>query len=403
VKSPQHSVAIVGSGPAALMAGDVLCSQDIAVTIYEKRKNLARKLLIAGSSGLNVTFDLSVTEFHNQYSGPADFWKPIFKAFSPDSWLGFIQELGIKTFKGTSHRYFVEGMKAGKLVSDWKKRLSEKGVRFVLNAECIDFSQTSDGHYRLYFRDLPYQEVTSLVFCLGGASWEPATSPIDWPQMLTSKNLKLTPFSASNVGFAVDWPKALLKEAEGLPLKNIVLKSQKGEARGDAMMTSYGIEGTPVYAVGEEGELTLDLKPDLTLKEMVKKMAQSKENFAPIRKIQKQLKLCPASFALLYHMTPESERTDLQRLLKRIKVFPIHFQSRQGLEWAISSAGGLKLEELNEQLMIKKLPGVFAAGEMLDWDTVTGGFLIQACVSQGYIAGQGALAYLNSLRQTPKR
>ena len=212
--------------------------------------------------------------------------------------------------------------------------------------------------------------------------------------MFINKNISFTPFSASNVGFKVNWSEPFLTEAEGLPLKNIVLKSNRGGLAGDVVVTSYGVEGTPVYAVGEKGVNFLDLKPDLTEENILDKVLKTKENLSPLRKVQKHLKLCPASMALLFHETQRSDLMDLNILVKRIKSFPVCFEEKQGLLWAISSAGGLKIKELDSLLMLKKYPGIFAAGEMLDWDTVTGGFLIQACVSQGFLAGQGVVSYL---------
>ena len=387
-------VAVIGTGPSALMAADVISGAGISVSIFEKRKGPARKLLIAGSSGLNVTFDMPLNQFGEKYSGPAGFWKPILNNFTPEDWLSFINELGIKTFKGTSERYFVQGMKAVKLVAAWKKKLSQKGVTWYFNHECIDFSNGEQNRKQLSFKSETTKEFDAVVFCLGGASWEEAGSDIEWPQMFINKNISFTPFSASNVGFKVNWSEPFLKEAEGLPLKNIVLKSNRGGLAGDVVVTSYGVEGTPVYAVGEKGVNFLDLKPDLTEENILDKVLKTKENLSPLRKVQKHLKLCPASMALLFHETQRSDLKDLNILVKRIKSFPVCFEEKQGLLWAISSAGGLKIKELDSLLMLKKYPGIFAAGEMLDWDTVTGGFLIQACVSQGFLAGQGVVSYL---------
>ncbi|MSP19598.1 MAG: TIGR03862 family flavoprotein [Bdellovibrionales bacterium] len=389
-------VAVVGTGPSALMAADVISSAGISVSIFEKRKGPARKLLIAGSSGLNVTFNMPLNKFCEKYSGPSVFWKRILNNFTPQDWLSFINELGIKTFKGTSERYFVEGMKAVKLVAAWKKKLSKKGVSWYFNHECIDFKIGEENRTQLWFKSEPMQEFDAIVFSLGGASWEEKGSDIEWPQMFINQNLSFTPFSASNVGFKVNWSQNFLKEAEGFPFKNIVLKSNRGSLAGDVVVTSYGVEGTPVYAVGEKGDNFLDLKPDLTEENILDKVLKTKENLSPLRKVQRHLKLCPASMALLFHETQRSELKDLNILVKRIKCFPITFVEKEGLLWAISSAGGLEIKELDSQLMLKKHPGIFAAGEMLDWDTITGGFLIQACVSQGFLAGQGVVSYLAS-------
>jgi uncharacterized flavoprotein (TIGR03862 family) len=384
------------------MAADILSSAGIAVSVFEKRKSAARKLIIAGSSGLNVTYAMPRDQFSQKYSGPKQFWKNAFNQFSPQDWLDFISKLGIKTFKGTSSRYFVEGMKANPLVSIWKKRLTEKKVKWHFNYEVVNFNNLSNGNCQLFFKDDSKLVFDAVIFCLGGASWEPAKDPVQWPQMFTDKKLGFTQFSPSNVGYNVPFSSDFLKEAEGLPLKNVILKTSRGTARGDIVITSYGIEGTPVYSAGIEGEALIDLKPDLSAKHIVEKLSKTKENLAPIRKCQKLLKLSPAALALLYHETPKLELKDLNSLVRKIKAFPLRLESKQGLEWAISSAGGLQLKELDTHFMLKKFPGIFAAGEMLDWDTVTGGFLIQGCVSQGFCAGKGVLSYLETLGQKPK-
>jgi hypothetical protein len=201
------------------------------------------------------------------------------------------------------------------------------------------------------------------------------------------------------VGYEAEWTEAFLKEAEGKPLKNIVLSTSKGSKQGDAMVTRYGIEGTPVYFVGKSGGATLDLLPDLDVERIVARLKAVKENRSLLRRVKKQLKLCPASFALVYHFTPREllEGTDFEALARRLKSFPLKLLGSRPLDEAISAAGGLMLSELDEHLMLKRFPGIFAAGEMLDWDAPTGGFLIQACVSQGALAGRGIVRYLRTM------
>ncbi|MBM4316565.1 MAG: TIGR03862 family flavoprotein [Deltaproteobacteria bacterium] len=400
-KSPLQ-VAVVGSGPAALMAADVISSAGLNVTVFERRPTAGRKLLIAGSSGLNVTFELPLEDFPSRYSGDPNFWKPIFSSFSPNDWLEFIHRLGLKTFKGTSHRYFVEDMKAARLLTLWTEKLSRQNVQWLFDKRCSHFQKSPTGELGLSFDDGTHFTFQAIVFALGGASWEPTHDPVQWPRMFLRKKIGFTPFTASNCGFSIQFKPEFLKEAEGQPLKNVTLTSSKGSQLGDLVVTSYGLEGTPVYAVGAEETVFLDLKPDLSEKDILKKLNRTTENLNPIRRIKKFLKLSPAALALIYHHTSQEDLKDLTQLVQRLKKFPLKFEQRQGLEWAISSAGGIKLEELDSQMALKKFPGVFLAGEMLDWDTVTGGFLIQACVSQGFCAGQGVISYLSNLRQQPK-
>lgn len=390
-------VAIIGSGPAALMVADTISQAGMQVSLFEKRKGAARKLLIAGSSGLNISNSLPLDEFKSHYTGPIEFWDRVLNAFTPQDWLNWIHELGLKTFEGSSGRYFVEDMKAASLSHAWTERLKNRGVQFHFDHEFSGFIPTPDG-YQIHFKNGSEISCDVLCLCLGGASYEPQENPLRWVRVLEEKELKFTPFRASNVGFKIGWPTAFLKEAEGLPLKNFVLKTKKGSRKGEAVITNYGIEGTPVYAVGITSRVTLDLKPDLTIEEMLKKCRALKENFSPLRRVKKTLNLGPAALALIFHLTPIETQNHLEKLILHIKDFPLDFLGPQPIEEAISSSGGLALEELDSQIrfMLKKFPGIFAAGEMLDWDAPTGGFLIQACVSQGRMCGENILNYLNN-------
>lgn len=389
-------VAIVGAGPAALMAADRLSeASGLEVTIYEKRPGVGRKLLIAGSSGLNITHDLPLAEFVAQYTGPREFWQRVLSAFPNTAWIRFIEELGTPTFKGTSRRYFIEDMKASRFLKAWRERLAARGVQFRLGVECTDFAPEGTG-VRLELRGGESVVCDAVCFALGGGSYEPDEVPLRWPLMFTRKGLGFTEFTAANVGYQVAWPEAFLKEAEGKPLKRVVLSTAKGTRAGEIMITRYGMEGTPVYTVGTRGPARLDLKPDLTVSEVASRLADVKENLSQMRRVQKQLKLDPAALALVFHLGPPAvlKGTDTQKTAQLLKEFPIQLIASQPITEAISSAGGLRLDELDEHFMLREHPGFFAAGEMLDWDTPTGGFLIQGCVAQGRAAAQGVLKYL---------
>ncbi len=393
-----HHVAVIGSGPAGLMAAEALASAGCRVSIWEKRKGPAWKLYIAGGSGLNITHNLPLDAFAAHYTGPQDFWLSCLGAFDPQAWLAFIEkEIGIGTFLGTSQRYFVETMHAAKLVRAWRRRLESRGVRFMLDHPCTDFTPREDGRWNLW-RDGQLAEDSlsfdALCFCLGGGSYE--TEPLRWPALFSSKGIACEEILPSNTGYEVDWPLPFLKETEGQPLKNISLRSSRGERRGDLMITAYGLEGTPIYFLGEVGEVTIDLKPDLSLEAVIKKLGQSKENFSPLRRAQKQLGLCPAAKALLFHCADAEMKQDLSMMAAGIKEFRLRLKQPRPLSESISSRGGIAWSMLDQKLMFKSLPGVFAAGEMIAWDAPTGGFLIQACVSQGRWAAQGILSYLST-------
>ena len=387
-------VAVIGSGPAGLMAAYVVSCAGYPVTIFDKKSGPGKKLLIAGSSGLNITYESPLEEFAEHYESARNFLETL-RAFPPEKWLEFIHQLGIETFKGTSRRYFVEGMKASHLLKLWTAALVKNGAEIVLGRECTDF-EVLDSKVRIAFSDGEPFDAQAVCFCLGGGSYEPKEIPLRWPDLFIKKKIKFVPFESSNVGFQVDWPEKFLQEAEGLPLKNIVLTSSKASRSGDAVITRYGIEGTPVYFAGTFGTVRIDLKPDLSAEQVLEKLRSVRENMSSIRRAKKTLKLCPAALALLFHLSPELQ--ELPEFAASIKNFPLLLKEKQPLTEAISSSGGLDWSELDAGFGLKNYPGVFAAGEMLNWDAPTGGFWIQGCVSQGFVAGQEIVKYLGKMR-----
>ena len=389
-------IAVVGTGPAALMAVDHLSRAGHGVALFDKRRSAGRKLLVAGSSGLNITNSLPLDQFIAYYKEPHEFWSKLITNFPPQAWIQFIEAMGIGTFEGTSGRYFVEEMKASKLLQTWTTRLQSQGVQFFYEHECTGFELTDFNRCKLVFSAQQPKTVDAVCFALGGASWEPNETPLRWPGIFKSNGLQFEPFTASNVGYRVAWKKEFLNEAEGLPLKRIAMSSARARREGEAMITAYGMEGTPVYFTGLTGMVQIDLKPELDREQLLVKLNAVKENLSPMRRIKKQLHLCEASLALFFHHTPASflQSAPLGQIVDRLKAFPLELLGPQPLTEAISSAGGLKVSELDQNLMLKKFPGFFAAGEMLDWDVPTGGFLIQGCVSQGFAAANGMMTWL---------
>jgi uncharacterized flavoprotein (TIGR03862 family) len=368
------------------MATDGLASQGHAVTLFEKRKGLSWKLYIAGGSGLNISNSLPLDAFQRHYTGPADHWQACLQEFGPKDWLQFIEEkLGIGTFLGTSQRYFVETMHAALLVRNWKKRLEELQVQIRLNTLCSDFRRTDQG-WELLSPSASLGTFDALVFALGGGSYEKESAA--WPLIFTAKGISFQPFAPSNTGFELAWPDAFLKEAEGQPIKNILFASARGERKGDLVITQYGLEGTPIYFAGVSGLTHLDLKPDLTEAQVLQRLQKTRENLSPMRRAQKFLQLSPGSKALLFHMAPATATRDVRTLAELIKHFPLQLTRPRPLSESISSSGGLLWENFDRNLMLTSLPGVYCAGEMIDWDAPTGGFLIQACISQGHWISQ---------------
>lgn len=377
--------AIFGSGPAGLMAATQLVRAGVGVTVFERRPSFGRKLLIAGSSGLNISHEASIPEFIAHYEGfSPEVWSRFFGVFSPKAWIAFVESLGFETFVGTSSRTFVREMKASNLLRAWIEMLKKAGVEFVPNTELNSETRLSD--------------FDSVGFFLGGGSWEDR-EPL-WPEVFQKKfGIRVRPFAPSNVGYEVSWNPGFLQEAEGKPFKNIVFTSKAGTKAGELMVTRYGLEGTPIYFHGTKGTALIDLKPGMSESAITDKLKSVRENLSPLRRIKKVLGLNETALALLFHQTEKSDRENLEKMAKLLKAFPLELLGPRPLLEAISSKGGVDLEEIETQpgleLMLKKHPGFFCGGEMLDWDAPTGGFLIQASVTQGAVAARGMLNWLN--------
>lgn len=379
------------------MAASVLARAGVAVTVFERRPSYGRKLLIAGSSGLNVSHAAGLEEFVSHYEGfSPEIWRRFFGIWSPVDWIRFIEVLGLETFVGTSNRYFVKEMKATGLLRAWRGDLERRGVRFMAKEAWTGFEGAALAGQSKF-------DATGLF--LGGGSWE--EEPPVWPDLMRAAGVEVRPFEPANVGYEVSWCAGFLKEAEGKPLKNIVLRNPKGEKAGELVVTSYGLEGTPVYFLGQTGPATLDLKPSLSEIEILERLKAVRENLSPIRRVKKILALPEASLALLFHHTEEADLKSLERLVLRLKNFPIDFLRPRPLSEAISSRGGIALDEIDtepgRELALKKFPGFFAGGEMLDWSAPTGGFLIQGAVTQGAVAAKSMLRYLNGAGPTEER
>jgi len=393
VIAKSRQVLVIGTGPAALMAASRLALHpEIKVQLIEKRKAPGRKILIAGSSGLNITHELPVPEFASQYRGsaPAGFWAPVLTKFPPRSWIQFLEnELKQETFLGTSRRYFVREMKASKMLRAWLQYLEEKGVTLRTGAEISDI--TSSG---VCLEGGEIVNADAVVLALGGASYEPEEMPLRWIRIFEQKGIRVEEFRSSNAGYEVAWKKEFLAEVEGQPLKNCVLTTALGSKRGELVITRYGLEGTPVYTLGCVGKAQLDLLPEVSHDEVLRKLSSVKENLSPLRRVKKKLGLSESTLALLYHHAPRAELSSVESISRLLKRFPIDLTSARPLTESISSSGGIHFQEVDaETLMLRKVPGVFCAGEMLDWDAPTGGFLIQGAVSTGYRAGEAAARF----------
>jgi len=387
------TIAIIGSGPAGLMAASTLVECGYRVHVFEANRSPARKLLIAGRSGLNVAHQCPEEDWLLQFDAPKTLLKNIFRDFDTEHWLKFINQLGIETFLGSSRRYFVKGLKAAPLLKAWLKKLKSQGVTFHYQMRLTKF-MVRGNEVALTFNENQNLNFSAAILALGGGSWLDQKQPFNWPKLFEQKNISVTPIKAGNAGFDVDWSTSFLKEAEGLPLKNILLKTTKQSYAGELTITRYGLEGTPVYHLTKPQTIFLDLKPDLTLENLLKKMQSHKEKLSPLRLAKKILNLCPATLALLFHHGTKT--ADLKTFCKTLKHFPIVLKKQRGLEHAISSAGGVDFSEINPHLMLKAYPGIFLAGEMLDWHAPTGGFLIHGSAAQGFFAAKHLHTFLKT-------
>jgi hypothetical protein len=397
--SPSPSVAVIGGGPAGLMAAEVLAAGGVAVTVFDHMPSVGRKLLIAGRGGLNLTHSEPLEAFLARYRPAESRLLEAVRAFPPSALVSWCEGLGVETFVGSSGRVFPKALKASPLLRAWLARLGAAGVAVRTRHRWAGF----DGG-ALRFAT-PGGEVTArfdaVVLALGGASWPRLGSDGAWPATLPG--VAVRPFAPSNVGFALPWSAVLRERHAGAPLKRIAIGFGGRSVRGEAVLTASGIEGGAVYAlsapirevVARDGAatFTLDLRPDLSAEEVRVRLASRGRGETLSARLRKGLALPPVSVALVQEALHGGAGTDPAAL---VKALPLTTRAAQGLDRAISSAGGLEWGELEEGLMLRRHPGTFACGEMLDWEAPTGGYLLQACFATGVEAARGALAWLSA-------
>jgi uncharacterized flavoprotein (TIGR03862 family) len=404
-----NSAAIVGAGPAGLMAAETLAAAGLRVTVYEQMPSVGRKFLLAGRGGLNLTHSEPFDAFVARYGAAAPVLREAIEVFSPARLRAWAEALGQETFVGSSGRVFPKAMKASPLLRAWLRRLAENGVTFRLRHRWTGWS---DGSLRFEGPDGELSvSADVVVLALGGASWPHLGSNGQWAPLLKEAGVAVAPLVPANCGFVVNWSETFRSRFEGQPLKGIALRVGDRSVRGEALVTRSGIEGGAVYAISaalrdatmRDGGATLEiaLRPDLDDADLAARLARPRGKQSLSTWLRKMLNLSPVAIALLHEACAMSGGTlaslDVAALAKLVNHLPLRIEHAEKIDRAISTAGGIAFGDLDQNFMLKKMPGVFVAGEMLDWEAPTGGYLLQACFATGAAAGKGAAMWLRDM------
>ncbi len=398
------TVTIIGAGPAGLIAAEALARAGARVRLHDAMPSAGRKLLMAGRGGLNLTHSEPLDAFLGRYGEAAGWAGPMLDAFAPGDLIAWAEGLGQETFVGSSGRVFPKAMKASPLLRAWLGRLGEMGVTLALRSRWTGWDDA--GALTFDTSDGPTIETAdAVILALGGASWPRLGSDGAWTGLLAARGVEIAPFQPANVGFNVEWSPIFKERFAGQPLKAIALTHEGRTVRGEAMIADYGLEGGAIYALSAglreaiardgKAELSIDLHPDQSLGQLTARLVTPQGRQSQSNHLRKAVHLSPAAIGLMREATGGPIPVSPRSQAALIKGARITLTGMQGLERAISSAGGIRLDELDETLMLRRLPGVFAAGEMLDWEAPTGGYLLQASLASGVVAARGTAAYLN--------
>ena len=406
---PQNApaVAIIGGGPAGLMAAEMLVRGGISVDVYDAMPSAGRKFLMAGKGGMNITHAEPFEVFLTRYGAHRTDIEPLLRDFPPEALREWIHDLGIDTFVGTSGRVFPADMKAAPLLRAWLHRLRESGVRFHARHRWLGWDEqgslrfaTPDGERTV--------SADAIVLALGGGSWPQLGSDGAWVSLLAQRGITIAPLRPANCGFDVRWSAHFREHFSGEPLKSVAATFGDVRKQGECVITEHGIEGGLIYvlsaALRDEIELNasvilhIDLLPDWTAQRVLTEVSHPRGSRSLSSHLQSRLGLKGVKANLLREALSAEQMHDNALLALTIKALPIQLIAARPLSEAISTAGGIAFTEMDEQLMLKKLPGVFCAGEMLDWEAPTGGYLLTACFASGRAAGTGALNRLQQPR-----
>lgn len=404
------SVAIIGGGPAGLMAAEVLSHAGVKVDLYDAMPSVGRKFLMAGKGGLNISHAEVFDTFLSRYAERRGALEPILINFPPEALRAWVQGLGFDTFVGSSGRVFPTEMKAAPLLRAWLQRLRRAEVRFHVRHQWLGWD--NDGALRFATpTGEQHIQADAVVLALGGGSWARLGSTGAWVDLLRQRGIETAPLKPANCGFDVGWSEHFSSRFAGQPLKGIILTS-KYKARfiqkGDLVVTATGVEGGVIYtasallrdscAATGSAIIHLDLLPDKPLSVVIDKLAQPRGKDSMANHLRKRLGITGVKAGLLRELLTADEFNDTEKLAGAIKALPIKLLAPRPIDEAISTAGGVTFEVMNEHLMLRDLAGVFCAGEMLDWEAPTGGYLLTACFASGKAAGEGVLTWLGKDR-----
>ena len=408
--SLNKTVAIIGGGPAGLMAAEVLSNVGVQVDVFDAMPSFGRKFLLAGIGGLNITHSEDYTKFCTRYADRQSHLQTTLNLLPPEQLCEWVHGLGIETFVGTSGRVFPKEMKAAPLLRAWLHRLRSKGVRMHVRHRWQGWDEKGQLQFSTPNGVIEYAP-TATVLALGGASWPKLGSDGTWVPWLRNQGVEVTELESANCGFEVKWSDYLREKFAGAPLKSVALKftnlhGLESERQGEMVIGQYGVEGSLVYAYSREirqrlnaqgcATFTLDLLPGRSVDRVRSEVAGfARSSHSLPAYFKSKLGLAGVKLALLHEVLSKEDFKNSEKLVSTIKALPITVQAVRPIDEAISTAGGVRFESMNSNYMLTNKPGTFVAGEMLDWEAPTGGYLLTACFATGMAAGQGVLQWLN--------
>ena len=403
------TVAVVGGGPAGMIAAERLAAAGLDVVLFDRMAALGRKFLVAGRGGLNLTHSEDLDQFVTRYGEATTELVPLLEAFDPAALIEWCEGLGQSTFVGSSGRVFPTAFRANALLDAWIARLGELGVDIRTRHRWLGWDDDGALRFDVAASDAAASDGAAVtadatVLALGGASWPNTGSDGAWTDVLTAHDVDVAPLRPANSGFVVEWSEIMVRDYAGTPIKNIGVSVGAASARGELMITDTGLEGGALYAVSRElrqaidafgsAELLVDLLPDLDADAVAARLARRRPKDSIATVLRRHLGLDAAKVALLRDATSNQIPGDDPAMVALAKSVPVRVLAPEGIERAISTSGGVRLDEVDEQLMLIRRPGTFVAGEMLDWDAPTGGYLLQASFSTGVAAANGVIAWL---------